>query len=152
MRPSASIAARTSPPDRKTRTRPPKRSPPPANSSTPKHAATTCSPKRKQRPKSNGPLASKLSSPARSGRACDSCRRSQTSRSKRCGRGGFLERDGIRLGSFSSRGPDAAQQECCEPGSTLLCMGLFSRFLSSEQIDRTKTHLALPPHPTPKPG
>src|SRR6202035_1279558 len=23
---------------------------------------------------------------------------------------------------------DAAQQECCEAGSTLLCMGLFSRF------------------------
>src|SRR5712691_3401256 len=28
---------------------------------------------------------------------------------------------------FFSR-PDAAQQECCEPGFTLLCMGLFSRF------------------------
>ena len=39
-----------------------------------------------------------------------------------------LERDEMRLGPFSSRGPDAAQQECCEPGSTLLCMGLFSRF------------------------
>src|ERR1700730_11011785 len=25
--------------------------------------------------------------------------------------------------------PDAAQQEFCEPGSTLLCMGSFSRFL-----------------------
>jgi hypothetical protein len=35
----------------------------------------------------------------------------------------------MRLGwgpSFPA--PDAAQQECCEPGSTLLCMGLFSRF------------------------
>src|ERR1019366_755195 len=41
---------------------------------------------------------------------------------------GLLERDEIRLGPFSSRAPDAAQQECCEPGSTLLCMGLFSRF------------------------
>src|SRR6267154_5900871 len=29
---------------------------------------------------------------------------------------------------FSSRAPAAAQQECCEPGFTLLCMGLFSRF------------------------
>jgi hypothetical protein len=38
-----------------------------------------------------------------------------------------LERDEIRLGPFSPA-PDAAQQECCEPGSTLLCMGLFSRF------------------------
>src|SRR6266705_543224 len=44
-----------------------------------------------------------------------------------------LERDEIRLGHddgafFFSR-PDAAQQEeCCEPGFTLLCMGLFSRF------------------------
>src|SRR5580704_2810833 len=28
----------------------------------------------------------------------------------------------------SSPAPDAAQQEGCEPGSTLLCMGLFSRF------------------------
>jgi len=39
-----------------------------------------------------------------------------------------LERDEIRLEPFSSRGPDAAQRESCEPGSTLLCMGLFSRF------------------------
>jgi len=37
-----------------------------------------------------------------------------------------MERDEIRLGPFFSC-PDA-QQECCEPGSTLLCMGLFSRF------------------------
>src|SRR6266705_850369 len=29
---------------------------------------------------------------------------------------------------FFSRPDDAAQQECCEPGFTLLCMGLFSRF------------------------
>src|SRR5216683_4441213 len=35
----------------------------------------------------------------------------------------------MRLGwTFSTPAPDAAQQECCEPGSTLLCMGLFSRF------------------------
>src|SRR4030081_3680167 len=35
----------------------------------------------------------------------------------------------MRLGwGLSSPAPDAAQQECCEPGSTLLCMGLFSRF------------------------
>jgi uncharacterized membrane protein len=39
-----------------------------------------------------------------------------------------LARDEIRLGPFSSPAPDAAQQECCEPGSALLCMGLFSRF------------------------
>jgi hypothetical protein len=32
----------------------------------------------------------------------------------------------LELGSLRAR--DAAQQECCEPGSTLLCMGLFSRF------------------------
>src|SRR5258708_34503343 len=35
---------------------------------------------------------------------------------------------GMRLGWGLSSAPDAAQQECCEPGSTLLCMGLFSRF------------------------
>src|SRR6267378_1672028 len=41
---------------------------------------------------------------------------------------------GMRLGwghddgAFFFSRPDAAQQECCEPGSTLLCMGLFSRF------------------------
>src|SRR6202049_1490593 len=35
----------------------------------------------------------------------------------------------MRLGWGLSSAPDAAQQECCEPGSTLLCMGLFSRFL-----------------------
>jgi hypothetical protein len=29
---------------------------------------------------------------------------------------------------FFFRTPDAAQHGCCEPGSTLLCMGLFSRF------------------------
>src|ERR1700694_5006783 len=29
---------------------------------------------------------------------------------------------------FFSR-PDAAQQECCEPGFTLLCMGVFPRFV-----------------------
>ena len=29
---------------------------------------------------------------------------------------------------FSSRAPGAAQPECGEPGSILLCMGLFSRF------------------------
>src|SRR3984893_16133410 len=34
----------------------------------------------------------------------------------------------MRLGWGLSPAPDAAQQECCEPGSTLLCMGLFSRF------------------------
>src|SRR3979411_1377300 len=35
----------------------------------------------------------------------------------------------MRLGwGLSSSAPDAAQQECCDPGSTLLCMGLFSRF------------------------
>src|SRR5882762_2930410 len=34
----------------------------------------------------------------------------------------------MRLGWGLSSAPDAAQQECCEPGSTLLCMGLFSRF------------------------
>jgi len=39
-----------------------------------------------------------------------------------------LERDQIRSGPFSSPAPDAAQQACCEPGSALLCMGLFSRF------------------------
>ena len=33
-------------------------------------------------------------------------------------------------GAFFFSRPDAAQQECCEPGFTLLCMGLFSRFLS----------------------
>src|SRR5882724_7757117 len=31
-------------------------------------------------------------------------------------------------GAFFFLRPDAAQQECCEPGFTLLCMGLFSRF------------------------
>src|ERR1700682_6418637 len=31
-------------------------------------------------------------------------------------------------GAFFFSRPDAAQQECCEPGLTLLCMGLFSRF------------------------
>ena len=41
---------------------------------------------------------------------------------------------GMRLGwghddvTFFFSRPDAAQQECCEPGFTLLCMGLFSRF------------------------
>src|SRR6267142_647310 len=34
----------------------------------------------------------------------------------------------MRLGWGLSSAPDAAQQECCEPGFTLLCMGLFSRF------------------------
>jgi hypothetical protein len=34
----------------------------------------------------------------------------------------------MRLGWGLSSAADAAQQECCEPGSTLLCMGLFSRF------------------------
>ena len=34
----------------------------------------------------------------------------------------------MRLGWAFFPCPDAAQQECCEPGSTLLCMGLFSRF------------------------
>src|ERR1700736_5905244 len=34
----------------------------------------------------------------------------------------------MRLGWGLSSAPDAVQQECCEPGSTLLCMGLFSRF------------------------
>src|SRR3984893_5745571 len=34
----------------------------------------------------------------------------------------------MRLGWGLSPAPDAAQQKCCEPGSTLLCMGLFSRF------------------------
>jgi hypothetical protein len=38
-----------------------------------------------------------------------------------------LEGGEVKL-NFSSPAPDAAQQECCEPGSTLLCMGLFSRF------------------------
>src|SRR5882724_13479678 len=40
----------------------------------------------------------------------------------------FVARCGMRLGWGLSSAPDAAQQECCEPGSTLLCMGLFSRF------------------------
>src|SRR6266513_18545 len=31
-------------------------------------------------------------------------------------------------GAFFFSRPDTAQQECCEPGFTLLCMGLFSRF------------------------
>src|SRR5258707_15797040 len=31
-------------------------------------------------------------------------------------------------GAFFFSRPDVAQQECCEPGFTLLCMGLFSRF------------------------
>src|SRR5882762_2695543 len=31
-------------------------------------------------------------------------------------------------GAFFFSRPDAAQQECREPGFTLLCMGLFSRF------------------------
>src|SRR6266550_1302630 len=31
-------------------------------------------------------------------------------------------------GAFFFSCPDAAQQECCEAGFTLLCMGLFSRF------------------------
>src|SRR5712691_8919676 len=31
-------------------------------------------------------------------------------------------------GAFFFSRSDAAQQECCEPGFTLLCMGLFSRF------------------------
>src|SRR5258705_13903914 len=31
-------------------------------------------------------------------------------------------------GAFFFSRPDAAQQECCEPGFILLCMGLFSRF------------------------
>src|SRR6266702_6362194 len=31
-------------------------------------------------------------------------------------------------GAFFFSRPDAAQQECCEPGFTLLCMGLFSQF------------------------
>src|SRR5260370_42573420 len=41
---------------------------------------------------------------------------------------------GMRLGwghddgAFFFSRPDAAQQERCEPGFTLLCMGLFSRF------------------------
>src|SRR6266702_8114631 len=41
---------------------------------------------------------------------------------------------GMRLGwghddgAFFFSRPDAAQQECCEPEFTLLCMGLFSRF------------------------
>src|SRR6266702_5371097 len=30
-------------------------------------------------------------------------------------------------GAFFFSRSDAAQQECCEPGFTLLCMGLFSR-------------------------
>src|ERR1700731_4405911 len=34
----------------------------------------------------------------------------------------------MRLGWGLSSAPDAAQQECCEQGATLLCMGLFSRF------------------------
>src|SRR5712664_4866821 len=35
----------------------------------------------------------------------------------------------MRLGwGLSSPAPDAVQQECCEPRSTLLCLGLFSRF------------------------
>jgi hypothetical protein len=39
-----------------------------------------------------------------------------------------LERDEIRLGPFSSPAPDAAQQECCEPGVHSTLHGLFSRF------------------------
>ena len=43
-------------------------------------------------------------------------------------------KSGMRLswghddGAFFFSRPDAAQQECCEPGFTLLCMGLFSQF------------------------
>jgi hypothetical protein len=46
----------------------------------------------------------------------------------------FASWSGMRLGwghddgAFFFSRPDAAQQECCEPGFTLLCMGLFSRF------------------------
>ena len=37
-------------------------------------------------------------------------------------------------GAFFFSRPDAAQQECCEPGFTLLCMGLFSRFFDYQRI------------------
>src|SRR6202022_1175434 len=80
---------------------------------------------------------------------------------------------GMRLGwgrddgAFFSRALDVAQQECREPGSPLLCMGLFSRFFVqalpctaegalcrirdtrslvlalTERIDPTPTHHAL---------
>src|ERR1700682_3372733 len=53
MKPNASTAARTSLPVRKIRTRPPKRSPPPANSSIPKPAATTSSRSKKRLRKSD---------------------------------------------------------------------------------------------------
>src|ERR1700722_4255496 len=53
MRPSASIAARTSLPVRKIRTPPPKRSPPPANSSTPKPTTTNRSRRTQRLRKSN---------------------------------------------------------------------------------------------------
>src|SRR5258708_6294995 len=38
-------------------------------------------------------------------------------------------------GAFFFSRPAAAQQECCEPGFILLCMGLFSRFFNYERID-----------------
>src|ERR1700730_7842173 len=53
MRPNASTAARTSRPVRKIRTRPPKRSPPPANSSIRKPGTMTWNPSRKRRPRSS---------------------------------------------------------------------------------------------------
>src|ERR1035437_5044726 len=53
MRPNASIAARTSAPVRKIRTRPPKRSLPPANSSTRKPGATTLSRRKTRLRRSN---------------------------------------------------------------------------------------------------
>src|SRR5216683_1381190 len=56
MKPNASIAARISAPARKIRMRPPRQSPPPANSSTPKPAATTWS-RRKRQLRKNNPAA-----------------------------------------------------------------------------------------------
>src|SRR6266849_5192607 len=53
MKPNASIAARISAPARKIRMRPPRQSPPPANSSTPRPAAMTWSRRKKQLRKNN---------------------------------------------------------------------------------------------------
>ena len=79
MRPSASIAARTSRPARKIRTPPPKRSPPPANSSIRKPGATTPSRRKKRRPTSNAgsrsPTEPAQARPIRPGLCFAQCRR-----------------------------------------------------------------------------
>src|SRR5579862_9819282 len=143
MRPSASIAARTSPPVRKTRTRPPKRSPPPANSSTPKHAATMCSPKSKQRPKSNGSLHRTVQArPDQAGLAILSGALKHRDRSDAVA-AGFQSGMGLGWGLFLLVARTQRSKSAASRGPLYFAWGCFRDFLSSEQIDRTKTHLAL---------